>query len=79
MNRRPDEHYAQVAEVVNEALDVGDTTGTAVASTWDVPLTTAYRWIKEAKKRGITISQVQHCPTCGAPRSRWLCRPLEFE
>lgn len=57
----PDSHYMAVAEVFEEAIEGrwpiskrGQLMpGIAVAETWDVPLTTAHRWLKEARTRGL--------------------------
>jgi len=52
--RKSDDHYAAVADVYREA--VSENVGAVaryVASTWNVPLTTANRWLKEARRRGL--------------------------
>lgn len=52
VRRRPDEHYVQVAEVYDEALDAGDPPTHAVAETFAVPYSTAARWIRRARQLG---------------------------
>lgn len=54
-------HYLAVAEVFEEAIDGrypvnargGLAPAVAVAETWAVPLTTAHRWLKVARERGL--------------------------
>lgn len=52
--RYPDGHYVQVAEVWVEAIEDGARSpNSAVAETWNVPITTANMWIKKARARGL--------------------------
>lgn len=46
------EHYEQVAEVYDEALDAGDPPTQSVAEAFDVPYTTAARWVRRARDLG---------------------------
>ena len=56
------EHYRQVAEVYDEAIDAGDPPTQAVAETFDVPYTTAARWVRRARDLGLLPP-----PTPGLP------------
>lgn len=57
----PDSHYQAVVEVFEEAIEGRWPVNTrglvtpaiAVAETWQVPLTTAHRWLKVARSRGL--------------------------
>jgi transposase len=54
MRAHPTELYAAVAEVYVEALDDGGLAPNKdVAETWQVPLSTATRWVREARRRGL--------------------------
>lgn len=56
----PDSHYQAVVEVFEEAIEGRWPIGrrgqlmpvVAVAETFEVPLSTAHRWMKEARRRG---------------------------
>jgi hypothetical protein len=49
---RPIEHYRQVAEIYDEALEVGEPPTQAVADAYDVPYSTAARWVRRARDLG---------------------------
>lgn len=49
---RPLEHYEQVAEIYDEALEVGEPPTQAVADAYDVPYSTAARWVRRARALG---------------------------
>lgn len=53
MRGHPPEHYQQVAEVYDEAIDEGDPPTQAVAEAFDVPYTTAARWVRRARVLGL--------------------------
>lgn len=57
------DHYEQVAEVYDEALEAGDPPTQAVAEAFDVPYTTAARWIRRCRQLGVLPP-----PTPGLPR-----------
>ena len=46
------EHYTQVAEVYDEAIEAGDPPTQSVAEAFDVPYTTAARWVRRARQLG---------------------------
>lgn len=58
MRGHPPEHYAQVAEVYDEALEVDDPPTRAVAEAFAVPYSTAARWIRRARQLGHLPSPV---------------------
>lgn len=62
MPRHASEHYEQVAEVYDEALDAGDPPTLAVAEAFDVPYTTAARWVRRSRALGLLPP-----PTRGVP------------
>lgn len=62
MRRHATSHYEQVAEVYDEALDAGDPPTRAVAETFDVPYTTAARWVRRTRDLGLLPP-----PTPGLP------------
>ncbi|MDQ1437952.1 MAG: hypothetical protein QOK43_1581 [Acidimicrobiaceae bacterium] len=47
------EHYRQVAEVYDEAIDAQDPPTQSVAEAFDVPYTTAARWVRRARALGL--------------------------
>jgi transposase len=49
MRAHPTEHYEQVAEVYDEAIEAGDPPTQAVADAFGVPYTTAARWVRRAR------------------------------
>jgi hypothetical protein len=59
--RYPETHYQAVVEVFEEAIEHrfpvnargGLMPAIAVAETWGVPTSTAHRWLKEARRRGL--------------------------
>lgn len=53
MARHASEHYEQVAEVYDEAIDAGDPPTLAVAESFDVPYTTAARWVRRCRALGL--------------------------
>lgn len=64
-------HYEMVAEVVVEAAVETHRTSVAVAETWNVPVETARRWVKESRRRGLLGSPEPRCSgrcsrCCGA-------------
>jgi hypothetical protein len=73
----PAEHYALVAEVYQEAVEAGLADGTTrtpdkdIAQMWGVPHTTAARWVKEARRRGLLPPG--HRGRAGPPVCRGLC------
>lgn len=63
--RRPDTFYRDVALAVGVALSRGSREAAAIiARANDVPTTTVYRWIREARKRGVMA------PSGHGPRTR---------
>ena len=62
MPGHPPEHYQQVAEVYDEAIDEGDPPTQSVAEAFDVPYTTAARWVRRARALGLLPP-----PTPGVP------------
>lgn len=69
MQRRPDEHYAQVAEVYDEALDGGDPPTVSVAEAFAVPYSTAARWIRRARQLGLLPPATNGLPRGNPPPS----------
>ena len=63
MQERPVEHYQQVAEIYDEAIDAGDPPTQSVAEAFDVPYTTAARWVRRTRVLGLLPP-----PTPGLPR-----------
>jgi hypothetical protein len=57
------EHYKQVAEVYDEALDAGDPPTQSVAEAFDVPYTTAARWVRRARDLGCLPPPAPGVPT----------------
>ena len=57
------DHYKQVAEVYDEAIEEGDPPTQSVAEAFDVPYTTAARWVRRARQLGLLPP-----PTPGLPR-----------
>jgi hypothetical protein len=53
MHRHPPEHYKQVAEVYDEAIGSGDPPTQAVALAFEVPYTTAARWVRRSRSLGM--------------------------
>jgi len=53
MARHPPEHYQQVAEVYDEAIEAGYPPTQSVAETFDVPYTTAARWVRRTRALGL--------------------------
>jgi hypothetical protein len=49
----PDDFYVRVAETYREALRQQDRPVKAIAESADVPRSTAGRWVKEARRRGL--------------------------
>jgi hypothetical protein len=49
---RPDRFYREVAEVYLDYAQVSHRPAADLASTHQVPVTTAHRWVKEARRRG---------------------------
>ena len=49
----PPEHYEQVAEIYDEAVEVGDPPTSALAEAFGVPYSTAARWIRRARALGL--------------------------
>lgn len=53
MPGHPPEHYHQVAEVYDEALEAGDPPTQAVAHAFGVPYSTAARWVRRTRALGL--------------------------
>ncbi|MGR6521806.1 hypothetical protein ACU5JM_09250 [Rhodococcus erythropolis] len=55
MGRPPlsDHHLTEVAELVRRAQREGQSGRTIIASRWEVSISTADRWLREARKRGL--------------------------
>lgn len=53
MPAHPPEHYQQVAEVYDEAMEAGDPPTRSVADAFSVPYTTAARWVRRTRAMGL--------------------------
>jgi transposase len=53
MSTHPPEHYRQVAEVYDEALEAEDPPTRAVAEAFSVPYSTAARWVRRTRALGL--------------------------
>jgi hypothetical protein len=78
MREHPRQHYEQVAEVYDEAVEEGDPPTQSVAEAFAVPYTTAARWVRRARALALLPE-----PTPGLPRgnasSPISTRPLGVE
>jgi hypothetical protein len=52
MQGRPDQFYRQIADVYVDLAQATHRPASELASTHGVPVTTAHRWVKEARRRG---------------------------
>lgn len=67
-----DDHYLRIADLQR----TGAMTLTQIASAYGVSRTTVARWVRVAKAKGFLPPSrfpawSEHCPTCGASKSRW--------
>jgi hypothetical protein len=66
--KRPDEFYEQIADLYRHNGMQGS--NAFVGGLYGVPLTTAARWIKEARRRGILEDFTsRECTACGRPHT----------
>ncbi|MEV4170245.1 hypothetical protein [Nonomuraea sp. NPDC049709] len=49
---RPDDFYREIADTYHELAQVSARPAAELAELRDVPITTAHRWVKEARRRG---------------------------
>lgn len=67
MRGHPLEHYRQVAEVYDEAIEAEYPPTQSVAEAFDVPYTTAARWIRRARELGHLPPPVPGMPRGNRP------------
>jgi transposase len=53
MRGHSSEHYQQVAEVYDEAIEANDPPTQAVAEAFGVPYSTAARWVRRTRQLGL--------------------------
>jgi hypothetical protein len=49
---KPDEFYRRFGEIYGKAVGASTQPAKDLADTWELPVTTVHRWIREARRRG---------------------------
>lgn len=61
--RHPEAHYRAVAALYLASWAAGDSPNGTIADAWNVPKTTANRWVKRAKELGL-LERPHKCRAC---------------